>query len=58
MMQYNRYLRRTFYYIDVIDENNEIVRVNREEIHTYGFFTLCLFVVFILWRISLYFVDS
>jgi hypothetical protein len=49
MMQYNRYLRRTFYYIDVIDENNEIVRVNREEIHTYGFFTLCLFVVFILW---------
>jgi hypothetical protein len=37
MMQYNRYLRRTFYSIDEIDENNEIVRVSREQIHTYEF---------------------
>jgi hypothetical protein len=37
MMQYNRYFRRTFYYIDEIDENNEIVRVSREQIHTFEF---------------------
>ncbi|CAF1165094.1 unnamed protein product, partial [Rotaria sordida] len=26
MIHYNRYLRRTYYYIDVIDENGEIIR--------------------------------
>jgi hypothetical protein len=29
MKELNRYLRRTFYYVDEIDQNNEVIRVRR-----------------------------
>jgi hypothetical protein len=29
MKELNRYLRRTFYYVDEINENNEVIRVRR-----------------------------
>jgi hypothetical protein len=29
MKELNRYLRRTFYYVDEIDQNNEVIRVRQ-----------------------------
>jgi hypothetical protein len=54
MIHYNRYLRRTFYYVDEIDNNNEIIRVIKTNIDiVYSFY----FLVFILWRISFYLIN-
>jgi hypothetical protein len=53
MKELNRYLRRTFYYVDEIDQNNEVIRVRQIILNQVE-----CFLVFILWRVSIYFINT